>query len=965
MARDNSFSLIVSQYNNFAVAGLSQVVNGLNPGTTYYYRVRAENAAGSSANSNVVAALTIPPAPVAIAPTAILTTGFTANWDSSTGATGYRLDVAKDNAFTQIVPGDTNLAVPALSKIVNGLNAGTMYYYRVRAENSSGQSASSNIMTAQTSTLGVPSAIAATAVTTAGFTSNWTPVSGATGYQLDVAHDTAFAVILPGFDSLSVTGTSKGVTGLTAGTKYYYRVRAVDAGVPSGNSNTITVMTLTIPPTLSGATGVTSGGFTANWGPVTGAASYQLDVATDSSVTVFVPGYDSLAVAGTSWAVSGLSASKTYYYRVRGVNASGTSGNSGSVSQLTAPLAPVANAATIVTTTGFTANWSASLGATGYKLDVATDTGFASYVSGYTLKDVGNVVSSPVTGFTSGSPYSYRIWADNSGGKSGPSNRISGTTSVVQPPPAPVAGGPTYLASTSFSANWLASAGANDYQLDVATDSAFTSPLSGYKSKDVGNVTSWTILGLTGGSTYYYRVWASGPGGRSTTSSGMISVTTPVIALSSMQAYATKDSLAQYASADYHLVGIPGNSGRDIGSFFPGQWRKDWEVYWDNGKHGSPQDYYDEYKAGSGTFVSTTGKAFWVLSRGNWSLSGPVNTAAYDTSHVVTIPLTNGTGRWQLITNPFTVSITWASIAAFNGLQDMISTWDGSTMAFSSLFEPYKGYQFYNDSGKSFIRIPYSLTLAKAVAKPVADPSAWRIQIVARSGHYSDETTSFGISGGAETIYQQHKPRMPAPLPDVYFEGPDQDAHVNEFATDIRTGISDLETWDMKVRSEQRQTVQLEFVGVGTVPENLALALIDGGGARAVDLRKQATYTLEPASVITVLTVAIGRPELVKKMADAVGPREYALLQNYPNPFNPTTTLPVLIPSQSRVSLKVYNILGQLVITLYEGDMMPGRYSLTWDGTDSAQRRVSSGIYICRMIANGAIHKTVKLNLIK
>jgi hypothetical protein len=169
----------------------------------------------------------------------------------------------------------------------------------------------------------------------------------------------------------------------------------------------------------------------------------------------------------------------------------------------------------------------------------------------------------------------------------------------------------------------------------------------------------------------------------------------------------------------------------------------------------------------------------------------------------------------------------------------------------------------------------------------------------------------------------------------------------------------------MKVRSEQRQTVQLEFVGVGTVPENLALALIDGGGARAVDLRKQATYTLEPASVITVLTVAIGRPELVKKMADAVGPREYALLQNYPNPFNPTTTLPVLIPSQSRVSLKVYNILGQLVITLYEGDMMPGRYSLTWDGTDSAQRRVSSGIYICRMIANGAIHKTVKLNLIK
>jgi hypothetical protein len=44
---------------------------------------------------------------------------------------------------------------------------------------------------------------------------------------------------------------------------------------------------------------------------------------------------------------------------------------------------------------------------------------------------------------------------------------------------------------------------------------------------------------------------------------------------------------------------------------------------------------------------------------------------------------------------------------------------------------------------------------------------------------------------------------------------------------------------------------------------------------------------------------------------------------------------------------------------------MPGKYYIGWDGTDSAQRRVSSGIYICRMIANGAIRKTVKLNMIK
>jgi phosphodiesterase/alkaline phosphatase D-like protein len=968
LARDSLFSLIVSQYGNFAVAGLSQTVTGLTGGTTYYYRVRAENAAGSSGNSNVVRALTIPIAPVAISPTGLLTTSFTANWDSSTGATNYRLDVAKDIAFTQIVPGDSNLAVPGLSKTVNGLNAATTYYYRVRAENSSGQSANSNIITTQTSTLGTPSATAATAVTTAGFTANWTTVAGATGYVLDVAHDTTFTSFLPGYDSLSVAGTSKGVAGLTAGTKYYYRVRAVNAGGPSGFSNTIIAWTLTIAPTLSAATGVTSSGFTANWGPVVGAASYQLDVATDLPFSAFVPGYDSLVVAGTSHSLIGLSASTTYYYRVRGVNVSGTSGSSATGNQLTAPLAPVANGATGMTATGFTANWSASTGATGYKLDVATDTGFASYVSGYMLKEVGDVASSPVTGLTSSTAYYYRVWAYNSGGTSSRSNRVSDTTSSNLPPPAPVAGAATYLTSNSFSANWSASPGASGYDLDVATDSLFTAFLTGYTSRDVGNVTAWTIGGLTGNRTYYYRLWAYGPAGKSGASSKTISVATPVIVLSNTQSYATRNSLTEYSSAEYHLVGIPGNSGQDISAFLSGQWQKDWEVYWDNGKHGAPKDYYDEYQAGSGTFVSSTGKAFWVLNRGDWKLSSSVNTASYDTNHVVTIPLTNGAAAWQLITNPFTVSIPWASITAFNGSADSISTWNGYTLAFSALFEPYKGYQIYNGTGKGVIRIPYSLSLAKAVAKPAADLNAWRVQVVARSGNYSDETTSLGISGGAENgmdIHQQHKPRMLASLPEVYFDRPDLDAEFNDFATDIRRQMTDLGTWDMKVRSDQMQAVQLEFVGVGTVPENLALALIDGAGARSIDLRKQATYVLEPASVITVLQVAIGRPDLVKKLTDAVGPREYALLQNYPNPFNPTTTIPMLIPGQSRVSLRVYNILGQLVTTLYEGDIMPGKYYVTWDGTDSSKRQVSSGIYICRMIANGSIRKTVKLNMIK
>jgi uncharacterized protein (TIGR02145 family) len=94
------------------------------------------------------------------------------------------------------------------------------------------------------------------------------------------------------------------------------------------------------------------------------------------------------------------------------------------------PDAPVASAATDVTATGFTANWSAPTGATGYYLDVATDSGFTSYVSGYKNLDVSNVTSYAVTGLSDVTTYYYRIRAYNSSGASINSNTRDVTTLI-------------------------------------------------------------------------------------------------------------------------------------------------------------------------------------------------------------------------------------------------------------------------------------------------------------------------------------------------------------------------------------------------------------------------------------------------------------------------------------------------------------------------------------------------------
>lgn len=93
-------------------------------------------------------------------------------------------------------------------------------------------------------------------------------------------------------------------------------------------------------------------------------------------------------------------------------------------------------------------------------------------------------------------------------------------------------------------------------------------------------------------------------------------------------------------------------------------------------------------------------------------------------------------------------------------------------------------------------------------------------------------------------------------------------------------------------------------------------------------------------------------------------PEAFSLSQNYPNPFNPETYIEFTLPTISLVSLKIYNIRGQLVRTLLDSEIEPGVHKVRWDGTKENGEKVGSGVYFYQLKTKG-FSQTKKMIFLK
>jgi hypothetical protein len=153
-------------------------------------------------------------------------------------------------------------------------------------------------------------------------------------------------------------------------------------------------------------------------------------------------------------------------------------------------------------------------------------------------------------------------------------------------------------------------------------------------------------------------------------------------------------------------------------------------------------------------------------------------------------------------------------------------------------------------------------------------------------------------------------------------------------------GVSTFEHQAIKLEGNSTHLVHLDTT---TVRKDSIVIYIDRGntGRTNDSLRIVNTYT------------SVG-PHLV----DAI-PRGFDLAQNYPNPFNPATTIRFSLPHRKYVNLSVYNTLGQLVLTLVNGNFDAGYHDVKFDASQMA-----SGIYFYRLSA-GSFISTKKMVLLK
>ena len=444
-----SYELQLSTDSTFAktfidrsgLTSTSLTVSGLASGTSYYWRVDAVNSAGTSSWSEVWRFTTVARLKMLLAPTLVsptngatgLSTQLRFMWIPSADASTYQLEISADSSFSAPVT-VPNLILPTDS-VDTVLLPGTIYYWRVSASDSTGTSPWSAVW--HFNTAGVPAQVPPTPILAspangeiglpASIRFRWNTSAGARMYELQVSADTSFSALASDVAGLAVT-TDSVDTGLSPGTRYYWRVDASDSAGTSPWSDVWNFTTaFPVGPILaapaSGSAGVSTNPVV-SWYRENGSSVYEVEVSADSTfksnIYDKISKYDSTKAGPDSQAVNGLAMFTKYFWRVRASYAqvmsewsqvwSFTTTTGLSVPALLSPFDSSKNVAT-----NPQLSWNGTLYDSTYELQLSTDPTFGTL--DYDGQNITGTAQG-VSGLSQGTTYFWHVDAKNAYGSS-------------------------------------------------------------------------------------------------------------------------------------------------------------------------------------------------------------------------------------------------------------------------------------------------------------------------------------------------------------------------------------------------------------------------------------------------------------------------------------------------------------------------------------------------------------------
>jgi N-acetylneuraminic acid mutarotase len=363
----------------------------------------------------------------------------------------------------------------------------------------------------------------ATYIASNSFTANWSSVSGATGYRLDVSPNSSFSTYVAGYHNLNVGNvTSRSVSGLNASTTYYYRVRAYNWAGTSGNSNVMSVTTLspTGPPvaitnraTLIGSFSATLNG-TVDPHRLTTTVYFQYGTTTGYGLTTAIQSKTGHTYQDVAANVTGLTANTTYHFRIVATNSAGTRYGSDRIFttlSATGPPVVITNPATLIAS--FAARLNGTVDPHGltttvyFQYGTTTGYGLTTAIQSKTGNTYQNVAAH-ISGLTANTTYHFRIVATNSAGTRYGSDRTFTTLSATGPPV--VITNPATLVA-SFSARLNGSVDPHGlattayFQYGTTTGYGLTTAIQSKTGNAYQNVAA-NIGGLSANTTYHFRM---------------------------------------------------------------------------------------------------------------------------------------------------------------------------------------------------------------------------------------------------------------------------------------------------------------------------------------------------------------------------------------------------------------------------------------------------------------------------